>query len=416
MRFTGLWRHPDFLRLWSGQAISLVGSHMVFVALPLTAVVVLDASPAEMGIVTALGGLPALAFGVFIGVWVDRHRRRPVMMAADFARAALLISIPIAHWLDALTIGHIFAVAVGLGTFGLLFEVAYLSIMPSLIPRDDLVDANSKLQMARSGAEVVGPGIGGGLAQAVSAPFVMIFGAGAYLASAVFLSTLRIDEGGIGETEQPEGAISSIREGIRFIRQHRVLLGLAVALAMLSGFSAAFEAIEVLYKVRELGLNPASIGAIYAVGGVGLVTGAILASRIYSRVGVGPVMMIGLVMVAGSDLVLPVVGGSKLVVIVALSISSMFFGLGLVMFNIAQTSLRQGLTPQRLQGRMNSTMAVVARGAIPAGALGGGLLAEVVGVREALFVAVAGEAMAVLGLIYGGAWGVRRFGEADDGA
>ncbi|MCH8103648.1 MAG: MFS transporter, partial [Chloroflexi bacterium] len=180
MRLTGLWRHSDFRKLWAGQAISIFGSQMVGLALPLTAVIVLDASPLQMGAIIAVSALPALLFGVFLGVWIDRRKRRPILIAADIGRAFLLLSIPVAHQLDALTIELLYAVAIGMGALSLVFEIAYRSFLPSVITREQLIEGNSKLELARSGAAVAGPGIGGVLVQAVSAPFALLFGTISY--------------------------------------------------------------------------------------------------------------------------------------------------------------------------------------------------------------------------------------------
>ena len=407
MRFTGLWRHREFRKLWAGQAISAVGHRMVFLALPLTAIVVLDASPAQMGVIIALGGLPALVAGAFVGVWVDRHKRRPILIATDWARVLLILSIPIAHQLDALTIGHIYVVAAGLGTLSLFFEVAYRSFLPSLVSRGQLVEGNSKLQVARSGAEVAGPGIAGGLVQAITAPFAVGIGAGAFMLSAIFLQLIRGDEAEPEAPSKPERALVSLREGVRFVWGSRLLIGIAGALGTASLFNAAHETIDILYMVRRLDLNPGAIGAIFAVGGLGLVAGAAAANRLYGRVGVGPAMIFGLLVLAASDVVLPLIGGPTVVVVAALMIASVFFGLGLVLFDIGQVSLRQGVTPDRLLGRMNAVMAVMRRGAIPAGAVVGAALAEIIGLRAALIVAVIGEASAVGWLLYSRLWSVR---------
>ena len=407
MRFGGLWRHENFLRLWAGQATSQVGTHMVFFALPLTAVVVLDASPAQMGLLAAVGGLPALAFGAFVGVWVDRHRRRPILIASNLARASLLISIPIAHQLDVLTIGHLYAVMAGLGTFGLFLDVAHRSFLPTVILRESLLEGNSKLQFARSGAEVAGPGIGGGVVQVASAPFALLVGAVSSAVSAVFIGLVRVTEDFPRGEDDDTSALSSIREGFAFVRSNRVLVGTASSLATFNLFSAALEAIAILYMVRELDVNPGLIGVIFAAGSVGLIVGAAITSRVSGRFGVGPVMIVGLLILAASDLVLPVVGGPAAVIVVALAAGSVFFGLGLTFFEIGDVSLRQTLTPDRLLGRTNATMAVLSRGGLAAGALLGGVLGEVIGLREALFVAVAGEAAAIGWLLYARVWAVR---------
>lgn len=411
MRLTGLWRHAEFRKLWAGQATSLVGSQMVGLALPLTAVIVLDASPLQMGAITAVSALPALFFGLHLGVWTDRRKRRPILVAADIGRALLLLSIPIAHQFDALTIELLYAVAIGMGAMSLLFEIAYRSFLPAVISRDQLVEGNSKLEMAKSGAAVAGPSISGVLIQAISAPFVMLFGAAAFAISAVIYGLLRVNEPDPTPATSPDGqvqtAMAGIAEGLRFIRGNRTLVGIAGSQAILNLFNAAIEAIAILYMVRELGLSPGLLGITFAAGSVGLFIGAVAASRLTSRIGIGPVITLGILIAAASDLILPLIGGPTPLVVVALASGEVLLATGFVLYNVGQVSLRQAVTPDRLLGRMNAIMIVMARSAIPAGALLGGILGQLIGLREALIIAVIGEAAAVLWLLYFRIWTVR---------
>ena len=344
MRLTGLWRHAEFRKLWAGQATSLVGSQMVGLALPLTAVIVLDASPLQMGAITAVSALPALFFGLHLGVWTDRRKRRPILVAADIGRALLLLSIPIAHQFDALTIELLYAVAIGMGAMSLLFEIAYRSFLPAVISRDQLVEGNSKLEMAKSGAAVAGPSISGVLIQAISAPFVMLFGAAAFAISAVIYGLLRVNEPDPTPATSPDGqvqtAMAGIAEGLRFIRGNRTLVGIAGSQAILNLFNAAIEAIAILYMVRELGLSPGLLGITFAAGSVGLFIGAATVSRLTSRIGIGPVMTLGILMAAASDLILPLIGGPTPLVVVALASGEVLLATGFVLYNVGQVSLR----------------------------------------------------------------------------
>ncbi len=419
MRLTGLWRHAEFRKLWAGQATSLVGSQMVGLALPLTAVIVLHASPLQMGAITAVSALPALLFGVFFGVWIDRRKRRPILIAADIGRAFLLLSIPIAHQLDALTIELLYAVAIGMGALSLVFEIAYRSFLPTVVSRDQLVEGNSKLELARSGAAVAGPGIGGVLIQTISAPFALLFGTISYFFSAIIFRTLRVDEPEPELTLAPDGhrqtALASVAEGLRFIRRNRLLLGIAGSQVSLGMFNAMIEAIAILYMVRNLGLSPGLLGVAFAAGSIGLVLGAGLAPRLNSRFGIGPTITFGVLVAAASDLVLPVIGGPTALVIVAIALAEVFLAAGFMLFSVGQVSLRQAVTPDRLLGRMNAIMVVSSRGVIPAGALLGGVVGEFVGLREALFIAVAGEASTVLWLLYFRIWTVGALPAAETG-
>ena len=209
LRFTGLWRNADFVRLWVGSTVSSVGSQITFLALPLTAVLALDASPLQMGILAALGGAPALFFGLGTGVWVDRVRKRPVMIIADYGRAILICTVPIAAVFQSLNIWHLYVVALSVGILNMLFSVASRSMLPSLIGRDDLVEANSKLEVGRSASLVSGPGIAGVLIRAFSAPIALIVDAMTFVVSAIAIQTIRAPE--------PKPSLSD--EGGSFIRE-----------------------------------------------------------------------------------------------------------------------------------------------------------------------------------------------------
>ena len=417
IRLTGLWRHAEFRKLWAGQASSVVASQMVGFALPLTAVIVLDASPIQMGLITAVSALPALLFGVFFGVWVDRRKRRPILIAADIGRALLILSVPIAHQFDALTIEFLYVVAVGMGALSLLFEIAYRSLLPSAVNRDQLVEGNSKLELARSSAAVIGPGIGGLLVRAVTAPWALIFGTVSYIISAFLYATLRVEESVSPTTKSADGraqsAVAGVAEGLRFIRGNAILLSIAGSQVLIGLFNAALEAIAILYIVRELEIGPGLLGATFAVGSIGLIIGAAVASRLTGRIGIGRVIMLGLLLIPAGDLILPLIGGPKFVVVPGLMIADIFVAVGFVFYSVGQVSLRQALTPDRLLGRMNAIMTVSSRGAIPAGALMGGILGELIGLRETLFIAIAGEATALLWLFYSRMWKLRELPESE---
>ena len=417
MRLTGLWRHAEFRKLWAGQATSLVGSQMVGLALPLTAVIVLDASPLQMGAITAVSALPALFFGLHLGVWVDRRKRRPILIAADIGRALLLLSIPIAHQLDALTIELLYAVAIGMGAMSLLFEIAYRSFLPAVITRDRLVEGNSKLEMAKSGAAVAGPSSSGVLIQAISAPFVLLFGAAAFAISAVIYGLLRVNEPDPTPANSPDGqaqsAMAGISEGLRFIRRNRTLLGIAWSQFNIGMFNATIEAVAILYIVRDLDLGPGLLGLTFALGSLGLIIGPFAASRLVDRIGIGPVIMLGILVIVPGDIIVPLIGGPKYVIVVALAIGEILTAIGFMLYAIGQVSLRQAITPDRLLGRMNAIMIVSVRGSIPAGALLGGILGELIGLREALFIGVAGEAATLLWLLYFRIWTIRALPAAE---
>jgi MFS family permease len=401
MRFAGLWRHADFVKLWASQTISLFGSQITFLALPLTAVLVLDANPAQMGFLTAAGAIPSLLVGLFVGVWVDRYRRRPILIAADLGRAALLIFIPVAAILGVLRIEYLYIVAFLVGTLELFFDVAHRSFLPSLVKREQLVEGNSKLEMSRSVAEILGPGVAGGLVQWVTAPIAIAVDAISFLISALFLGWIRTPEPAPKPSDQQQNLWGEIGEGLRLVFGNRLLRAIAGCIGTLGLFNSVLEAVFVLYVIRELGIGPGLLGLAFASGSVGFLLGALLPGWVIRRLGLGPGIIGGLLLVGLSDLLIPLVNGSMAVVVIAMVLitAQFFFGLGFVIFNTGQISLRQVITPDDLQGRMNAVMSFIDWGVVPLGGLLGGGLGEAIGLRPTLLLAALGEILAVLWLL-----------------
>ena len=400
-RLTGLWRHPDFVILWTGQTISLVGSQVTFLALPLTAVLVLNATPAQMGFLTAAGALPSLLVGLFAGVWVDRRRRRPILIATDLGRAALLLLIPAAALLGVLRIEYLYAVAFLVGALGLFFEVAHHSFLPSLVGREQLVEGNSKLEISDSVAEIVGPGLAGGLVQLVTAPIAIAVDAISFLISALFLGLIRTPEPTPKPPDEQQNILGEAVDGLSLVSRNALLRAIAGSMSTLHLFNSVLEAVFVLYVTRELGIGPGLLGLIFASGSVGFLIGALLPGWVTRRFGLGSGIIGGLLLVGLSDLLIPLVGGSVVMVvrILVLMAAQFFFGLGLTIFNIGQVSVRQAVTPDHLLGRMNATLSFIAAGSVPLGGLLGGGLGEMIGLRPTLVLAALGEMLAVLWLI-----------------
>jgi MFS family permease len=401
IQFTGLWRHPDFLKLWTGQTISLIGSQVTFLALPLTAVLVLNATAAQMGFLTAAGAIPSLLVGLFAGVWVDRRRRRPILIAADLGRAALLLLIPVAALLGVLCIEYLCVVAFLGGTLGLFFEVAHHSFLPSLVGREQLVEGNSKLEVSDSVSEIVGPGLAGGLVQLVTAPIAIVVDAISFLISALFLGLIQTSEPAPQPSDEQQSIFVQVGKGLGLVSGNALLRAIAGSMSTVHLFNAVLEAVFVLYLTRELGIGPGMLGLIFASGSVGFLVGALLPGQVSRRFGLGSSIIGGLLLVGLSDLLIPLVGGSVAVTvkIVVLIAAQFFFGLGLTIFNIGQVSVRQTVTPDHLQGRMNATMSFIAAGSVPLGGLLGGGLGEMIGLRPTLVLAALGEMLAVLWLI-----------------
>jgi MFS family permease len=394
-----LWRHTDFLKLWAGQTMALFGSQIKFLALPLTAILLLDASPAQMGILSAVGSLPALVIGLFIGVWVDRRRRRPLLIAADVGRAALVLIVPAAALAGILRMELLYIVAFGTGAFSLFFSVAYLAYLPTLVGRDHIIEGNSKLEVSRSAAEVAGPGLAGFLTQTLTAPAALIFNALSYLVSALFLAFIRTPEPEPARPESRQTVWQEARAGIRIVIGNPSLRAVAGCTGTLSLFNAVLETVWILYLTRYLAIDPGLLGIIFAGGSVGFLVGALAAERIIRRVGLGYAMIAGLMLATCSDLITPLAGGTPLMVAMLLIIAQFGFGIGSTTFGISQVSLRQTITPDQLQGRMNAVMQVISFGVVPVGALIGGVLGEAVGPRSTLLLGAAGEMLAIIWLL-----------------
>ena len=251
LRFNGLWRDVNFMKLWAGQAISLFGSQITFLALPLTAVLVLDATPAQMGILVAVEALPSLLIGLFVGVWVDLYRRRPILIVADLARAVLLCVVPVAAILDLLRIEHLYIVGFLVSVLGLFFGVAHRSFLPSLVGREHLVEANSKLELGNSVAEIVGPGVAGGLVQVVTAPIAIAADAISSLVSALLLGLMRVSEP-VPKPSEQQNIGKEIGEGLELVLRDRLLRSIAGCLSTLYLFNSVLEAVFILYVTQEL--------------------------------------------------------------------------------------------------------------------------------------------------------------------
>ena len=297
----------------------------------------------------------------------------------------------------------------------LFFEIGLRSLVPTVVERDQLVNANSNLEFARSGADVGGQGVGAGLIQIATAPIALFFSAGAYLASALFFSRMRVDESTSASDSESEheGGFRSAIAGLKFIRDNRILVGIAASHGTLNLFNVAIEAVAILSLVRELEVPPAMLGVIFVIGSLSLIPAALAASRLPKTFGVGRTLLITVGIIVLSDLVVPILAGPLWFIMVALLIHESFLATGFIAFRVSQVSLRQSITPASMQGRMNSLMIVTARSAVPVGALLGGTIGEFIGLREALFIAVIGEGTSAVWLIFYGVWRLREMPTPD---
>jgi predicted MFS family arabinose efflux permease len=416
-----LWGHADFLQLWAAHTVTQLGTQVSFVAVPLVAVVTLDASPAQVGVLTAIGSVPALALGLFAGVWVDRLRRRPILVLADLGRAAVLATIPLAALLGVLDMWHLYVALLLVGSMTLFFDVAYRSYLPSLVRREQLVDGNSKLEVSRSAAEIAGPGLAGGLAQIFTAPLAILFDALSFVVSAIFLASIRTTEPRPGSrkdrTERTSGrGVGQLSreawDGIRALTGNPTVRALVSCTGTITFFNAAIEAVLVLYLVRVLDLSVATVGIIFSVGGVGLLVGALLAGRITRYVPLGTVLICGPLVIGIADLLLPLAGGQALLAVGLPCAAQVLFGLGLPLYRVNEVSLRQIVVPARLVGRVNSGEYFVREGVVPFGALLGGMLGELIGLRTTLAICALGEIAGLLWILFSPLRSLRRHPDA----
>jgi MFS family permease len=395
----GLWRHKDFLKLWSAETISQFGTQVSQLALPLVALLILDASAFEVAALGTVEFLPFILFTLPAGVWVDRLPRRPILIAGDFGRAALLITIPIAYVTDVLTLGQLYVVGFLVGVCTVFFDVAYQSYLPSLVDRSQIAEGNSKLEVSRSAAQVAGPGMGGGLVQLFTAPYAVLVDAVSFVSSGLFLLRIRKDEMRpvSAAPEDRPGLWIELKEGLRFVLGNPYLRAQAGCTATSNFFFNVAFSIFIVYMVRVLDLSPGVIGVVFSVGSVGSFLAAFTATRLQRRFGIGPTT-IAVTLLQGPAMLLIALApvSNALPFIVAASIA---LGFVVVVYNIIQVSYRQAICPERLQGRMNSVMRFLVWGTIPIGSLLGGALGTWVGLRETLVIGAVGGGASFLWIL-----------------
>lgn len=401
-----LWRHRDFLKLWCAATVSHFGTQISLLAVPLAAALLLKVSPFEFALLGTFEFLPFLLFSLPAGVWVDRLRRRPILILADIGRALSLASIPLAYLLDALTIWQLYAVGFINGVLTVFFDIAYQSYLPALVNRERIHECNARLETSRSVAQIAGPGVAGGLIAAFTAPFAILLDALSFFGSAVFLFLIRKRE--IAVEQHPDGAgrvrssmRAEIREGLLYVLRHRYLRNIAACTGAGNFFYSLTFSIFLLYLAREMRLSPEVIGAVLAVGNVGALVGAVLANAAARILGVGRTILLSAMILGASAMLVPLSpldGG--LLTLFMLSASGFLAGCSGVVYNINQVSLRQALTPDRMQGRMNATMRFIVWGTIPAGQVVGGAIASTAGMTTTLWVGAIGALFAFLPILF----------------
>lgn len=391
-----LWRHRAFMLLWGAQTISLFGSQISLLAIPLTAVLMLKAGAMQMGILTALGTAPTLLFGLWAGAWADRLRKRPLLVAADLARAALLATIPLAALLHLLHLGQLYAVTFLAGSCAILFKVAYASLLPAIIPAGSLVTANSRLEASEAIAGTAGPGLGGALVQAVTAPAAILADAISFVVSAVILSRMPHEEPIHEHADPADGVTRAIVEGWRFVVGNDLLRSLTFSSATFNLFDGLLFAVYVLYIVRGLGLLPAAVGVVFGLGSVGAFLGTLLASPLVNRIGLGRVLVAAIITAGLAELAIGLATGPQFLRLAILVAAEGSVQLSAIIYSVNSVSLRQAITSAALLGRVNATAEVIAGSTGPIGALVGGILGQTVGLRETVLIAGSGTLLSFL--------------------
>jgi hypothetical protein len=398
----GLLRQPAYRAFWIGQSISFIGSHVTELALPLTAVIVLDAAPEQMGLLTAIGYVPFLLIGLLAGVWVDRMRRRPILIATDLVSAAAIAVIPAAAVVGLLRMEILYGVAFVFGMVEVIAPVAYQSFMPTLVGRDRLVEGSAKLEASHSVASIVGPSLGGYLVQVLTAPIALLVDSVSYLVSAAALASIRVTEPAPLPRAEEATIRRQIGEGLHLVAATPILRSLVACGSIHNFFSRMIDALFVLFAVDTVGLSPVDIGLILAAGGPGALIGATVVERAGRLIGVGRVILLSQILTGISRLLVPIAGlvGGGGAAIAVLAASTFLLGLVRVTFNITQVSLRVAITEDRMHGRVNATMRFIMWGVTPFGALAGGLLATTaLGIEGTLWLAAFGVLLAFVPLL-----------------
>ncbi len=396
-----LWHNADFMKLWTGQTISELGSVVTRTAVPLVALLVLGAGPFEMAMLVVAASLAVLLVGFFAGAWVDRVRRLPLLISADAIRAVLLFSIPVAYLAGVLTLTQLYLVVFLEGCLGALFDAAYPAYVPSLVGLDRVVEGNSKLAASSSLAEIGGPGLGGGLVQLIGAPFAILTDAISFVVSAASLALIRKPEPERPQRTSGTPIRKEILEGLQLVRRHPVLVPLTLRSVIAHVAGSFYGVLYTLYLINDLQLSPLLLGIVVSAGGVGSLVGSFFASRVIARLGFGPALIW---MATGASVVgvlTPLAGGPLWLATLMVFVPQLV-GDGLqTVEGVAELSLIQGVIPDTILGRVNATLEVFSHGiAYPLGALLAAALAGVIGVRGGIAIGWAGMAVSILLLVF----------------
>jgi MFS family permease len=394
-----LWQHSDFLKLWAGESCSLFGSQVTTVAIPLTAVLLLSATPAQMGLVNAAGFVPYLVLSVFAGMWIDRMRRRPIMIIANVGQAVLIMLIPLLAALNRLSIEYLIAITLLVGILKVFFHLAYQTFLPTLVERDQLVEANSKLSASKSMAEVGGPGLAGMLVELVTAPFALLLDALSFVASAITIWRIGQPEPLPSGSARQRPMNEELSAGFRVISNNRYLIAFAGEAAMYNLFWFIMQTVFLLYVIRELGVSPLMVGFLLMAGSLGAFIGSLLTEQWARKFGLGRTIVGASVLGAVTALLIPLAQQQSGVAVGILVVGLFLRGLGVSGCNVHVHSLTQVLIPDELRGRVNASYLLLTYGGIAVGSLLGGFLGASIGLWWTLLIGAIGVSCSCLWLL-----------------
>ncbi len=415
-RVSLLRRHRDFRRLWTGETISVFGSRMGDVAVSFAAVIALGATPVQMGLLAAVRLVPKLLFSLVAGVWVDRVRRRPLMIGADLGRFALLATIPIAAMMGHLAMNFLYPVILAVGVLDLLFDVAYGAYLPSLVDAADVVEANGNLSASYAAAEVGGFALAGWLVQLLTAPYAIAVDAVSFIPSAIAIRSIEKSEASVGGRRNREGFYREALAGAKLVGADRRLYALTAANGLAALCYATFSTLYMLYVVDELRFSPGVLGMIFAVGGVSSFVTSLAATRVIGRLGEGRALALGAILQGIAWICVPAARGATMLAAALLIAQQLLGDAGGTVYMITASAIPQMIVPTNMLGRVRATIAFVSIAAMLAGAVTAGGAAELIGLRPLMYAGAVGLAATGLILASSPVWSVRASGASSPGS
>ncbi|MFZ3590464.1 MFS transporter [Bacillus sp. DJP31] len=389
--------NKHFRLFWSGQTISMFGSQITVIGLPLTAVYLLGANPFQMGLFQAMATIPFFIFSLFAGVWIDQNQKKPLLILSNLLTAFFLLLIPLFAWLGMLNFFMFYFIVFLSATFSMVFELAYLSFLPVIVKREDLSDGNSKLEISRSIAQVSGPSVAGVLISVLTAPIAILIDSISYIVSTIFIWRIKAEEPKPIK-EFDSSIFKKIGEGMGLLVKHPILRSISASTAILNFFRTAFDAVYIFFIIKVLGINPTQIGIIFGVGSIGGILGAFFSRRISEKFGIGPSIIGSVAMVTVGSIIVPFANEQIIIAMTLLILGQIITGFGNTVYFVSQVSLRQSITPMEILGRVNASNRFISRGAMPLGGIFGGLLGTFIELRLALLILAIGYILAILWL------------------